>query len=243
MRPFSISITKPNTVKYPLHQHPTWEIMYYLKGEGYLNTANGKIPFSPHTIIIVPPRIIHGSVGESEFVNISISWDFGRMFMYDDIVVQQDDSALNGERLAKLIFDNRMVETEYLESLCNTYAFFLINNASYEKKINRETYKIVKEITHNYHDPFFDVTKLLNDSNYSEDYIRAEFKKIFHLSPIEFLTKTRIEHAKKLLEIYSSSLAVSQVAEMCGFDDVCYFSRRFKQFTGMSPAEYKKRYT
>lgn len=240
MTDFFISKTKLGTKKYPLHQHRNWEIMYYLKGEGYLATETDDIAFKPGTIIIVPPKITHGSVCEDGFVNISIGGDFGHLFILDTIVVQQDNEALNGERLSKLIFDNRFADEKYLSALCNAYAYFLLKNASCEKRINREISKIVKEITKNFFDPCFDVTALLKKSGYAEDYIRAEFKKTVALSPIDFLAKTRIEHAKKLFEIYGSTLSVSEVAGACGFEDPIYFSRRFKQFTAFSPTEYKK---
>lgn len=235
-----ISITKEGTKKYPLHQHPDWEIMYYLSGEGYLATQAGDIPFKPGSIIIVPPKMVHGSVSHNGFINISVGGDFSHLFMFDSIIVQQDNNTLSGERLARLIFDNRAADAEYLSALCGAYALFLLKNAVYEKRINREIGKIIEEITKNFSDPYFDVTDLLNNSGYAEDYIRAEFKKAVTLSPIDFLAKTRIEHAKKLFEIYGSTLLVSQISEACGFDDPIYFSRRFKQFTGVSPTEYKK---
>ena len=240
MNNFRSSITKPNTTKYPLHQHPDWEIMYYLKGEGYLATASEEIAFKPATIIIVPPKMVHGSVCDDGFVNISIGGDFGHLFMFDSIVVQQDNDARDGERLSRLIFENRFADKGYLSALCNAYSHFLLKNATYEKKINREIKRIVEAITSNFFDPRFDVTHLLHKSDYTEDYIRAEFKKIVSRSPVDFLAQTRIDHAKKLLEIYGASISVSQVAEDCGFEDPVYFSRRFKQFTGISPTQYKK---
>lgn len=240
MNDLYISKTKPGTKIYPLHQHPNWEIMYYLKGEGYLATKTGNIAFKPGTIIIVPPKIAHGSVCEDGFVNISIGGDFGHLFMFDNIVVQQDNDTRNCERLSKLIFDNRFADEEYLSALCNSYAHFLLKNAVYEKKLNREISKIVVKITKNFFDPCFDVTDLLNKSGYAEDYIRAGFKKVTALTPIDFLAKTRVNHARKLFEIYGKSLSVAEVAEACGFEDPIYFSRRFKQFIGFSPTEYKK---
>ncbi len=215
--------------------------MYYLKGEGCLATKTGDIAFKPGTIIIVPPKITHGSVCEDGFVNISIGGHFGHLFMFNSIIVQQDNENKDGERLAKLIFDNRSADAEYLSALYNAYAHFLLKNAAYEKRINQEISKIVEGITKNFFDPCFDVTNLLHKSGYAEDYIRAEFKKSLAVSPIDFLTKTRIEHAKKLLEIYGSNLSISEISEACGFDDPIYFSRRFKQFAGISPTEYKKR--
>ena len=74
---------------------------------------------------------------------------------------------------------------------------------------------------------------------YSEDYIRYIFKNKTGFSPLDFLTKLRIEHAQKLLDIYGDNISVAEVAEACGFDDSVYFSRRFKQFTSLSPTQYK----
>ena len=239
MNNFSISITKKGTKKYPLHQHANWEIMYYLSGNGYLATDSEKIPFSPGTIIIVPPKTTHGSVSIDGFVNISVGGDFNHLFMFDKIIVEQDNETLNGKTLSTLIFDNRTADDEYLSALCNAYAHFLLKNVHYEKRINREINKLIDNIIENFSNADFDVTALLNQSGYAEDYIRMEFKKITKMSPIDFLTKVRIEHAKKLFEIYGQGLSVSQVAEACGFNDAVYFSRRFKQFTGVSPKQYK----
>ena len=240
MKEFSISITKPGTKKYPLHQHTHWEIMYYLEGCGRLETEAGGLEFAPGTIIIVPPKTTHGSASENAFVNISVGGDFQHLFIFDKIMVQQDNSERNGERLARLIYDNRFTNPEYLSALCNAYAHFLLINATYEKRINQEIGKLIKEITNRFSDPCFDIVALLHQSGYAEDYIRSEFKKVTSLSPIDFLTKIRIEHAKKLFEIYGKSFSVAQVAAACGFEDPVYFSRRFKQFAFVSPTEYRK---
>ena len=40
MNGFSVSITEPGTKKYPLHQHSTWEVMYYLSGSGTAESSS-----------------------------------------------------------------------------------------------------------------------------------------------------------------------------------------------------------
>lgn len=240
MSSFYISITKDGTKRYPLHQHGYWEIMYYLSGTGCLATQEREIPFQPGSILIVPPKTVHGSVSRGGFVNISIGGDLNHLFLFDKIVAQQDNTDLEGERLARLILDNRHTDTEYLTALCNAYALFLVQNAKCESRLHQAIHSVMEHAAQNFFDPCFEITEVLNQSGYAEDYIRAEFKKTTTLSPIDFLTKLRIDHGKRLLEIYGESLAVSDVAEACGFHDAVYFSRRFKQFTGMSPTEYRK---
>lgn len=56
---------------------------------------------------------------------------------------------------------------------------------------------------------------------------------------INFLAEYRIEHAKKLL-IAQPDMPIADVAVASGFEDSAYFSRVFKQETGVSPSQFKK---
>lgn len=47
---------------------------------------------------------------------------------------------------------------------------------------------------------------------------------------------------KRLFQIYGDSVTVSQVAIKSGFSDPVYFSKKFKQFTGVSPEKYRKQF-
>ena len=47
-----------------------------------------------------------------------------------------------------------------------------------------------------------------------------------------------MEQAAKLLRLYPYSC--KEIAVFSGFHDPLYFSRRFHQFWGMSPREYRK---
>lgn len=53
----------------------------------------------------------------------------------------------------------------------------------------------------------------------------------------QLLRQARIEEAKTLLD--SRVLSVKEVAAQVGFSDSHYFSRSFKQVTGLSPSEYR----
>lgn len=70
----------------------------------------------------------------------------------------------------------------------------------------------------------------------SPSYLRACFKKSGKESPIHYLNRIRIEHAKEMLDAEAFSL--SEISEACGFKNVYYFNRVFKNFTGISPGRY-----
>ena len=102
MKNFSAWITQPDTSNYPMHQHDQWEIMYYLSGNGYMATQNGNISFEKGSIIIVPPKTMHGSVSEDGFVNISISSDFSHLLMFSQPTKALSAILLAFERLISL---------------------------------------------------------------------------------------------------------------------------------------------
>ena len=55
------------------------------------------------------------------------------------------------------------------------------------------------------------------------------------------LFEARLMRAKELLLF--TDRRISEIANICGFDDHAYFSRRFRQLAGMSPLEYRRLHT
>ena len=52
------------------------------------------------------------------------------------------------------------------------------------------------------------------------------------------VTEKKIALAKELLPL--QTLTVSQIASLCGFSDMYYFSKVFTEHTGINPSKYKK---
>ena len=73
----------------------------------------------------------------------------------------------------------------------------------------------------------------------SYESFRKKFKAAAGLSPAKYAEKRRLEQAGALLGQYNFSN--QQMAEMLGFCDEFYFSRRFKAFFGVSPKAFRQR--
>ena len=80
------------------------------------------------------------------------------------------------------------------------------------------------------------VETLAEISGYSPSHFSRVFSKVYDLSPIQYVNQIRIMHAKNLLR--TGQYTIAQIAQECGFANVYYFSRCFKQITGTTPAKW-----
>ncbi len=65
-------------------------------------------------------------------------------------------------------------------------------------------------------------------------------KRLFGLTPSQFITKSRIAAASRMLREPEQS--VSEIAHACGFYDHSAFTRAFRSATGMTPSEFRTQY-
>jgi AraC-like DNA-binding protein len=68
-------------------------------------------------------------------------------------------------------------------------------------------------------------------------HFQRRFQHAFGFSPQEFLMKTRVAAAMKLLE--ETNLSASQITTRCGFVDGSSFAEQFRGRVGQSPTEYR----
>jgi len=71
----------------------------------------------------------------------------------------------------------------------------------------------------------------------SPQYICRVFREIYNQTFTSYVTRKRIDYAKRLL--LSGTETVAEIAADCGFSDVNYFCRVFKKDTGSRPNEFR----
>ena len=72
---------------------------------------------------------------------------------------------------------------------------------------------------------------------YQPKYFSRLFKNEMGCNYSDYVCSRRIGRARELL--LETALPVQQIAEICGFSEVSYFSNRFKQETGMTPKQMR----
>ena len=72
----------------------------------------------------------------------------------------------------------------------------------------------------------------------SKSYLTRVFRNITGFSVIEYITYIRVRKAQQLL--IDSDTSITDIADICGFGNVTYFEKVFKQMTGQTPGQYRK---
>ena len=83
------------------------------------------------------------------------------------------------------------------------------------------------------------VHRAARDMGQSYETFRKKYRRLTDRSPRYFSSKKRMELAAQ--HLVETSAPVQEIAEKLGFCDQFYFSKRFKMFTGVTPAKYRKR--
>ena len=66
------------------------------------------------------------------------------------------------------------------------------------------------------------------------------FKKSTGMTPARFLTQSRLDAARRLIE--ESTLQIKVIAAECGFGDIERMRRAFQRDYGISPDDYRRRF-
>lgn len=102
----------------------------------------------------------------------------------------------------------------------------------------RCVYQIKCEIERDYADPSFSVARLAERVHLSESYAGNLFKRRTGMTIGAYLNAVRMERAKELLNDPANKVA--EVGQRVGIENTDYFARRFKQYTGKTPSEYRR---
>jgi AraC family transcriptional regulator len=84
------------------------------------------------------------------------------------------------------------------------------------------------------------VSSLARSVHQSESHFGRIFKQETGLSPMEYLTRVRLDKARRLLS--RTDKRVSQVALECGFASGAHFSSVFRKSTGIRPKDFRRHF-
>lgn len=84
------------------------------------------------------------------------------------------------------------------------------------------------------------LSEIADNSCISPGYLSALFKKTTGISVVDYVNQAKIEKAKEM--IANGMRRVDEMASALGFENIYYFSKVFKKFTGLPPTEYARKF-
>ncbi|WP_460545047.1 AraC family transcriptional regulator [Echinicola sediminis] len=85
-----------------------------------------------------------------------------------------------------------------------------------------------------------DLEKIASDLGVSYSKFRVDFKTQTGTSPLQYYLQLKIEKAKETL--LRTKMSQKEIAYALGFESDYYFNRLFKQKTGLSPGQFRKKF-
>lgn len=240
MKLISIEKSKPLTYS-GSHFHDSLEIILNLEGEGVMTVGDSEFDFSVGDVVCIPPGVPHTKRAKNIFSDIFIVMNCFDLKPRTLVTFSDHDSSV--KNLLSMIHSiyhkkerNYQIITEQLASALEQ---LVIGRTQTDRRPDSRTSAVASIIVEHFSEPDFDVYKFLERLGYCTDHIRRIFTKDIGMSPLEYMTSVRIDHAKKLLrENHRLHYTITEIAIASGYSDISYFSRVFKKHTGMSPKAY-----
>ena len=110
-------------------------------------------------------------------------------------------------------------------------------NLDYPNQKHKNISEIAAYINQNFKKSL-SLSQLAAKFNYSSAYLSRAFKEVTGFNFVEYKNNVRIKEASKLL--LQSDLSVTEIATEVGYNNITHFGRIFKEFTELSPLEYRK---
>lgn len=221
---------------------PTYELMYYEKGDVVITFNGQTIHITEGDILFLPKGI------NNKQYTIYVNEDFCLYNIYFDtkdylpkeaikITPGNIDFQTDYEKVYKIWLHKR--SGYYYKTMQGTYNILDKLRSAQLKYCNKNNlfYRIDEYITEHYCDTKFDYSMLIMISGLSYSYFKKLFINNYGYPPVKYITRLKIKLACKLLQ--TTKLSISEISEICGFENVYYFSNVFKKQMGISPKNYR----
>ncbi len=205
----------------------SWEQLEYSLKLGLTNEAESKIL----SIFDQYKKNIKGS--QIQFIVKQLINIFQYITLHNDL-----DRSLIPEKFSDTYFlfdfDNLSDVSSYMTEMCRHICDSISINSSHHLGKT-----IVEYIHSNYTKPI-NLNTIANTFHINSTYLGQLLKKEVNMPFNKYINKLRIIQAMKMIE-YDSNVKLKDIAHSIGYSDSHYFSKIFKQVTGISPSEYKKK--
>lgn len=233
-----------NLYNVSLHKHNHFEIVYYISGNGDTIIDGKKYTFSANTFSIVRPNYSHREYSKDkvDLIYVGFSLPEGVNFTAKNGLYKCPTVVrlLNNLKEIKLEYDQKALYNEHRISFLIQSMMVLVRRAIVMNKQKSLEMEKVKKYIYDNVDKNLNGISIAEHFSYSYDYFRKVFKEYFRVSISDFIGKTRVDYALKLLK--KTNLSVKQVSKKCGFSSTSHFIALFKKYNKVTPKQFLLNY-
>ena len=232
-----------------LHNHNFYEIFVVLKGE-FKHIKNGKEELlKSRDFQIIRPEDIHQFKGVQTvniLRNIAIEKEYFEQQMSTCPFVQELDQIFT---VSDTIYRAYLYKTNLIMSKRHQYTNYILESLFKDLMIEYITNKSERmEVPHwlknacskmNQPINFIEgLPRFIELSGMSQEHLTRALKKYYDETPTQFINNLRLIEASN--QLINSHKSIIEIAFECGFENVSYFNRIFKQKFKVSPRTYRK---
>ena len=103
---------------------------------------------------------------------------------------------------------------------------------------NGERIKLMLQYIHDSFAEELNTAKIAESASISESECLRCFRATIGTTPIQYVRKYRIQRAAQLLA--GTREQIADIATQCGFQDISYFTKTFREIMGVVPTEYRR---
>ena len=154
---------------------------------------------------------------------------------YQEELIKAENPGFAGEQLIRLYLEQRLIQL-----LRRYMARTPTPNPPIGKSINQKADGELFALVLKYMETHVCETLTIDQICKSNSVGRSQLQKLFRTrsgyGAIEYFSRMKVDLAKQMIR--ENHYNFTQIADALGFSSIHYFSRQFKQITGMTPSEY-----
>lgn len=250
------------------HIHKEYELYYLIKGERYYFIDSQTYHITPNSLVLIPSGTLHRTLNvnaneghERILLIVNEEWinpflhnaglpplssyfhqpvihfdEFKQKYvcqLFDNIYQEVATKQTNYEVSIKLKLSELLILISRCRNTTTDISAPFVSQSSKHQKVNEATYYIKEHFC----EPI-SLQQVAEHVFVSRGYLSNIFNEVTGMKLTEYVNLQRINYAKELLA--NSSESITTIANNCGFENITYFERIFRQVTGDTPLKYRQ---